>query len=428
MEVYSMQRFFKTNIIAIFALLLTSVVLCSCVNNTPPEEPTKDAPGSSAPRELEREKGLLQDEQIPINIPAQYKTYDSLIDIDDQYYYLQDSVYSEYWKWIALDRKTGEVIEYAPIDINLDGKFTLGFQGDLYTCTIKWNTDVYGTFKILKLGKDGSIKTCFEASTRGYPSAMPYNNTHVVLDYCTKTKGKLFDLDLLTGEETVIMEYDVKEAANGLLFGTRICGLDYPSELPSDKGFCYTVDELAENPVEQYAFNVYYYSFADKKSSFLSTLEGSIFGYIGGDRNAFIPRLWRGGILQEGTDSGVETIYAGENAEIDDAICIYINEDGEYIRYIVPPDPELSNDNIRGSGVLGDGAYIAYGDGVHYFDTKSKKYDSIRFFVGNTDGLGFKGLDIYDEVTGYNFDGTAFYFTSKDSAGALTLHKVTGAK
>jgi hypothetical protein len=377
-------------------------------------------------RELEREEGLINDEQTRIDIPAQYKTFDMLINLDDDYYYFQDSADSEYWKWIALDRNTGEVIEYAPIDDSFDGKFTYGIQGDLYTCTMEWVTDLKCKFKILKLGKDGSVEICFEENTIGYPSAMPYKD-HVVLNCCKKTEGRLFDLNLLTGEKTIVMEYGLKELASGYFGGTRVSGLEYSTMLPSDKGFCYAVDEVADNPVGPYTYDIYYYSFADKKSSYLCTVEGDELGYIGGDGNAFVLRLWQPGVLQEGTDPGSDT-YINENEETDGAICIYVNEKGNYIRYIVPPHPEISCLDIRGSGVFGNGDYIAYGDGMYYIDTKTGKYDSIKYFVGDPEGLGFQDLDIYDEVWGNFFDGSAFYFTSKDAAGTLTLHTITRAE
>jgi hypothetical protein len=424
------MRIIYRNTIAIGILLLVIALLGSCSDGVRSENTAgrdTDTPAPE-PQKLEREIGLIHDEQTQIHIPNGYETFDMLMDIDDDYYYLQDTVDLEYWKWIAIDKNTGEVIEYAPIDISLDGKFTLGYQGDLYTSTMEWKTDLDCRFKILKLGKDGSVSTCFELNTLGYPRAMPYNDYHVVLDYCTKTKGKLFDLNLLTGEETVIMEYDVTEAANGHLYGTRISGLDYSTELPSDKGFCYAVDELAlvENSVEPYTYEIYYYSFENKKSSHIDTLIGDEVGYIGGDMKAYIPRLSIDGIKQEGTGAGVD-ILIKEGGETDDAVSIYINENGNYVRYIVPLESETSNLDIRGSGVIGNGDYIAYGDGFYYFDTKTKKYDRIKYFVGGTEGMDYKNQDIYDVVWGNIFDGSAFYFTSKDTEGALTLHKITRA-
>jgi hypothetical protein len=226
-----------------------------------------------------------------------------------------------------------------------------------------------------------------------------------------KLEGKLFDFNLATEEETLILRYDVKMSDKGFLVGTHVAGLEWPHEVPSGKGLCYAVNTFDENagedPNEIFTFDIYYYSFADKKTSRLHSVQGNTLDYIGGDESAFVVKMPRSGIKKE-----------DEKLRLAD---IYIKEDGTYIRH---PIPELNCLDVMGSGVIGNGGYIVYGEGVYYVDANNKEYDRIKYFVGDTDDLGLDDLDIYDEVTGYYFDETAFYFTSIDDDAAITLHKV----
>jgi hypothetical protein len=382
------------------------MILGSCTIGAYPKENTQKAPVPSEYKELEREEGMFRDEQTQIDLPAEYKAFDILVDIDDEYCYLANSTDFEYWRRIALNRKIGEVIEYAPVDGKLDRKFTAGYQGDLYTSTMKWGEGRDCKFEILKLGKDGSVETLFQADTLGYTDTMAYDD-HVILNCLTETKGRLFDLNLITGEKNLVLEYDVRLSDSGYSVGTRISGLEYMTELPSGQGFCYAVSESDDNIDAVRTFDIYYYSFDEKKSTQIYTTEGKSIDYIGGDMGAFIV----GDIVTEDPEQSPDNIY--------------IKEQEDYVPYSIPVDIDAT---ISGSGVFGDGYYVAYGGGMYIVDAKRKKYDRLKHFGGvDTEGMGYTDLD-YSEVTGQDLHGSAFYFISKDTEDILTLHKITIAK
>jgi hypothetical protein len=354
---------------------------------------------------LQRKKGLIRDERTELKLPHKYRGFSSLISLDDDYYYMEYGDDAKYWRYIAVGRESGEIVEYAPVDKKLDVKFTHGLNGAVYTATIGWDSDVDCKFKILKLGLDGSTETRFEADVLGVPDTMPHGDS-VIMNIITEKEGRLLDYNLVTGETVTLMEYGAKMSDEGFLAGTRVSGLGWSTELPSSEGLCYGVSTSGKNPDEIFTFEVYYYSFTKKKSSRIHSLKGNVLDYIGGNSDAFFVKLPND---------------ADSESDPDNFSNVYIKEKGGYSRYLIP---DMTCGNMVGSGVLGKGKYIAYGEGAYFVDTEKKLYDGIKYHGGGAEIAD--GLDIVDDAQGCYFDGAALYFTAIDKDGKITLHKITG--
>lgn len=392
--------------------------------------------------QLERIEEMEVAEQVMEIDPINPKL-NQIIGADDQYYYFTGR--DEAWNYLQVDKKSPESMkefgkkgEKSQINLQYvwNGAVYAGaFVSDPKDKTFTGDYDKLtspGTYRIIKLQPGKKPKEIFRAKTMGYPQAIPAGS-HIAVEVNSGKTVSFQDIDLETGEKSLIFEGDYQRAEEGgnltgTVPGTLLKG--WPGDnnpAPSSQGICYQIcrfdGEHMLNDDDPGSNTMYFYTFNTKEQAALAKHPRPV-SYAGGTGDAYV------------------TCDYPDSNSAEAFIKLYMKDDREKeLRpYDFNEDDRASADDpaagLKGSCFLNQKTLLAYSEERFFIIDLEKKNYVVRTFSKDPAGIEkdkLLELSYRQKITGMTSSEKVFLFSAecdgeKGRKGMIEVHQLTAGE